>query len=157
MAQVFFLCRIREHSEACRYVADHSRSNVIVVENHKQLVKILEIRSQLSHLKAIVQYTGSVDPKYKDDVRVPHASSSQGVLSWEDFMRVGADMPDFELGWRINPQTAASCCTLIYTSGTTGDPKVPLCGLLLMPGRHDQPRQRHVDHGGPVPNRQARL
>lgn len=99
--------------DACRYVADHSRSNIIVVENNKQLVKILEVKSQLPHLKAIVQYTGTVDARERE----------QGVLSWDEFMRVGADMPDYELGWRITPQKANHCCTLIYTSGTTGDPK----------------------------------
>lgn len=46
-------------------------------------------------------------------------------------MRVGADMPDYELGWRITPQKPEDCCTLIYTSGTTGDPKASrLCAVL---------------------------
>ncbi len=48
----------------------------------------------------------------------------QGVLSWDEFMLLGSDMPDYELGWRITPQTPEHCSTLIYTSGTTGEPKV---------------------------------
>ncbi len=54
-----------DSADACRFVADHSRSNIIVVENYKQLVKILEVREQLKHLKAIVQYTGTVEAKEK--------------------------------------------------------------------------------------------
>uniref|UniRef100_A0A8D2MPL8 long-chain-fatty-acid--CoA ligase n=1 Tax=Zonotrichia albicollis TaxID=44394 RepID=A0A8D2MPL8_ZONAL len=42
--------------EACHYVAENCSANVIVVENHKQLQKILEIEHRLPHLKAIVQY-----------------------------------------------------------------------------------------------------
>lgn len=32
--------------EACQYVADDSKANVIVVENHKQLQKILQVREK---------------------------------------------------------------------------------------------------------------
>uniref|UniRef100_A0A8C1KQL7 Long-chain-fatty-acid--CoA ligase ACSBG1 n=1 Tax=Cyprinus carpio TaxID=7962 RepID=A0A8C1KQL7_CYPCA len=41
--------------DACLYVANDSRANVIVVENQKQLDKILEVKDKLPHLKAIVQ------------------------------------------------------------------------------------------------------
>lgn len=44
--------------EACFYTADHSRANIIIVEDEKQLEKILVIRSRLPKLKAIVQYVG---------------------------------------------------------------------------------------------------
>lgn len=32
--------------EACQYVAENCKANIIVVENHKQLQKILQVRSQ---------------------------------------------------------------------------------------------------------------
>lgn len=32
--------------EACQYVADNCKANIIVVENHKQLQKILQVRSE---------------------------------------------------------------------------------------------------------------
>jgi long-subunit acyl-CoA synthetase (AMP-forming) len=44
--------------EACRYCAVRSRANIIVVEDRKQLDKILEIKNWLPELKAIVQYDG---------------------------------------------------------------------------------------------------
>lgn len=68
--------------ELCRYVAKHSKANVIVVENQKQLDKILQvtvmrmkiasiitcvlqIRERLPELKAIVQYRGKLSQPYR--------------------------------------------------------------------------------------------
>lgn len=36
--------------EACQYVADNSKANIIVVENHKQLQKILQVRVKWNEL-----------------------------------------------------------------------------------------------------------
>lgn len=41
------------------YQANNSRANILVVEDEKQLGKIMQIRSELTHLKAIVQYQGT--------------------------------------------------------------------------------------------------
>lgn len=49
--------------EACQYVADNCKANIIVVENHKQLQKILQVQDSLPHLKAIVQYKGALKEK----------------------------------------------------------------------------------------------
>lgn len=43
-------------SSACLYCAEFSKANIIVVQNEKQLQKILEIKHQLPLLKAIIQY-----------------------------------------------------------------------------------------------------
>jgi len=48
-------------AEACFYCAENSRANIIVVEDDKQLQKILQIKSRLPLLKAIIQYSG--EPK----------------------------------------------------------------------------------------------
>ena len=45
--------------EMCKYMAIHSHSNILVVEDEKQLEKILKVKSELPDLKAIVQYTGT--------------------------------------------------------------------------------------------------
>ena len=69
-------------SEACYFTAHYAKANVIVVEDHIQLHKILEVRmhgsvsinlrcyvlglqvsNRLPHLKALVQYTGQLDQK----------------------------------------------------------------------------------------------
>ncbi|XP_058801223.1 very long-chain-fatty-acid--CoA ligase bubblegum-like [Phymastichus coffea] len=95
--------------EACQYCAESSRANIIVVEDAKQLEKILEIRKNLPHLKAIVQYEGA--PNRKD------------VLSWSQLMEIGHGQPDHQLQSVLKTIGANECCTLVYTSGTTGNPK----------------------------------
>ncbi|MCI4392639.1 hypothetical protein PGIGA_G00148130 [Pangasianodon gigas] len=97
--------------EACHYVAYNCEANVLVVENDKQLAKILQVKDQLPHLKAIVQYKGEVKTKMPN------------VYTWAEFMKVGKDISDAELDAVIDSQSANECCTLIYTSGTTGNPK----------------------------------
>ncbi|XP_038563073.1 long-chain-fatty-acid--CoA ligase ACSBG1 [Micropterus salmoides] len=97
--------------EACQYVASDSKANIIVVENQKQLDKILQIRDRLPHLKAIVQYSGNPQQKISE------------LYSWEEFMQLGLDVSEEELDDLICSQRANQCCVLIYTSGTTGRPK----------------------------------
>ncbi|NWW84708.1 ACBG2 ligase, partial [Rhynochetos jubatus] len=97
--------------EACRYVAENCCANVLVVENDKQLQKILEIQDKLPHLKAIVQYGEELKEKRPN------------LYSWSEFMDLGRDVPDTQLRAVIASQKPNQCCTLIYTSGTTGQPK----------------------------------
>ncbi|XP_062873978.1 long-chain-fatty-acid--CoA ligase ACSBG2-like [Trichomycterus rosablanca] len=97
--------------EACQYVVEDSEADVLVVENDKQLAKILQIKDQLPHLKAIVQYKGELEKKYPN------------VYTWAEFMKLGKDFPDAQLDAIIDCQNANECCSLIYTSGTTGKPK----------------------------------
>ena len=56
-------------SEACKYILEHSRCNILVVEDQKQLDKIWSFKNDLPNLKKIVQYTG-----------IPN---SPGVISWK--------------------------------------------------------------------------
>ncbi|XP_062402556.1 long-chain-fatty-acid--CoA ligase ACSBG1 [Sardina pilchardus] len=97
--------------EACHYVASDSKADIIVVENQKQLDKILQIKEQLPHLKAIVQYSEPLQNKLPN------------LYSWEEFMDLGSEVPDKELDDIISSQRPNQCCVLIYTSGTTGMPK----------------------------------
>ncbi|KOC68404.1 Long-chain-fatty-acid--CoA ligase ACSBG2 [Habropoda laboriosa] len=95
--------------EACQYCAENSRANIIVVEDTKQLEKILQIKHNLPHLKAIIQYEGT--PKEKD------------VLSWNDLMKIGEQESDDKLNEVLKRIAVNECCTLVYTSGTVGNPK----------------------------------
>ncbi|XP_072241987.1 long-chain-fatty-acid--CoA ligase ACSBG1 [Leuresthes tenuis] len=97
--------------EACQYVASDSKANIIVVENQKQLDKILQIQDRLPHLKAIVQYSGRLQQKVSN------------LYSWDEFLELGLDVSDKQLDDIISGQRANQCCILIYTSGTTGKPK----------------------------------
>ncbi|XP_060088609.1 long-chain-fatty-acid--CoA ligase ACSBG2 [Heteronotia binoei] len=97
--------------EACKYVAENCGANIIVVENDKQLQKILEVRKKLPLVKAIIQYGEPIKEK------VPN------LYDWSEFMALGNDIPDEQLDKIIAIQKPNQCCTLIYTSGTTGQPK----------------------------------
>ncbi|XP_030048652.1 long-chain-fatty-acid--CoA ligase ACSBG2 isoform X2 [Microcaecilia unicolor] len=97
--------------EACQYVADTCAANVLVVENHHQLTKILQIQDHLPHLKAIIQY--------HDDLK----EKRPNLYTWKEFMQLGSDVPDSQLDEIMASQKANQCCTLIYTSGTTGNAK----------------------------------
>ncbi|XP_067872508.1 long-chain-fatty-acid--CoA ligase ACSBG2 isoform X3 [Heterodontus francisci] len=97
--------------EACQYVANDSEANILVVENNKQLQKILQVQDQLPHLKAIVQY--------KDELK----EKRPNLYTWAEFMQLGKNVPDSQLDEIIASQKPNQCCTLIYTSGTTGKPK----------------------------------
>ncbi|CAK9800207.1 Long-chain-fatty-acid--CoA ligase ACSBG2 [Anthophora plagiata] len=95
--------------EACQYCAESSKANILVVEDAKQLEKILQIKHNLPHLKAIIQYEGT--PKEKD------------VLSWNDLMEIGERESDDKLNEVLKKIATNECCTLVYTSGTVGNPK----------------------------------
>ncbi|KAM4628692.1 long-chain-fatty-acid--CoA ligase ACSBG2 isoform 2-T2 [Polymixia lowei] len=98
-------------SEACQYVAENCKANILIVENHKQLQKILPIQDRLPHLKAIIQYKDALKEKRPN------------LYTWAEFMELGRDEPDTLLDEIISSQKPNQCCTLIYTSGTTGQPK----------------------------------
>ncbi|XP_069482870.1 long-chain-fatty-acid--CoA ligase ACSBG2-like isoform X2 [Ambystoma mexicanum] len=97
--------------EACQYVAENCNANILVVQNHRQLSKILQVQDQLPHLKAIIQY--------QDELR----ERRPNLYTWKEFIQLAADVPDSQLDSIIGSQKANQCCTLIYTSGTTGHPK----------------------------------
>uniref|UniRef100_A0A673CB94 long-chain-fatty-acid--CoA ligase n=1 Tax=Sphaeramia orbicularis TaxID=375764 RepID=A0A673CB94_9TELE len=97
--------------EACQYVAHNCEANVLVVEDNKQLQKILQVKDQLPHLKAIIQYKGELQQK------------APFLYTWAEFMKLGEDVPNKDLNDIIDCLRANECCTLIYTSGTTGNPK----------------------------------
>eukprot|EP00092_Neocalanus_flemingeri_P023238 GFUD01025198.1.p1 GENE.GFUD01025198.1~~GFUD01025198.1.p1 ORF type:complete len:664 (+),score=168.76 GFUD01025198.1:121-2112(+) len=96
-------------TEACKYILEHSKCSILVVEDQKQLDKIWSIRNELPHLKKIVQYSG-----------VP---SNDEVISWKELMILGKTLSDDDLEGRLRRIAVNQCCTLVYTSGTTGNPK----------------------------------
>jgi len=95
--------------DATRYVAEHSRANIMVVEDEEQLAKIESVYDRLPELQTVIQYTGY--PR------------SPGVLSWQKVIEIGRSLPDSVLQERLDQQAVNQPCALIYTSGTTGNPK----------------------------------
>jgi len=95
--------------DAVRYVAEHSRANIVVLENQEQLAKIEKCRDKLEHLEAVIQFLGE--------------PSDPDVLSWQDLLAVGRSVEDSVLQERLESQAVNQPCMLVYTSGTTGNPK----------------------------------
>lgn len=96
-------------SEQCRFIAQHSEANIVVVEDAGQLAKIKSVWSDLPDLKAVVLMNGS--------------DADERVYAWEDLPPLAGQTPETALDQRIEAQDPDDCCTLIYTSGTTGNPK----------------------------------
>ncbi|CAL8126075.1 unnamed protein product [Orchesella dallaii] len=95
--------------KSCAYIAQDSRANIYVVDDERQLSKVLQNRGVLPDLKAIVQYVG----KPTCDI----------CYSWQELLEFGAAQSDDELNKRLRHMAVNQACTLIYTSGTTGNPK----------------------------------
>jgi long-chain-fatty-acid--CoA ligase ACSBG len=103
-------------AEACRYISDHSRAQVVALEDDKQLAKYATMASSLSHLKAIVVWSDTFDAKLAEKCGVP-------VYQWQDFLKLGEKIPNSVLEERQAGIKPGHCASLIYTSGTTGPPK----------------------------------
>jgi long-chain-fatty-acid--CoA ligase ACSBG len=104
-------------SDACKYISDHSKAKVIVCEGVKQLEKYYNISSELKNLKVLVVYGPD---KVTDEIK---GKCSVPVYSYEDFVKLGANVSDADLKARTDAWKCGETCTLIYTSGTTGPPK----------------------------------
>jgi long-chain-fatty-acid--CoA ligase ACSBG len=102
--------------DACKYISDHSKAPVVIVDGNKQLKKYTQISHQLPELRAIAVYGEDVD-------RALASQCAVQVYSWDEFIELGRDVPDQEVDSRSQIPRAGNCASLIYTSGTTGPPK----------------------------------
>lgn len=101
-------------SEACGYITEHSKAEVIVLEDNKQLAKYTN--KAFPHLKAITIWGEDPSPAIVEKISVP-------VYKWDDFLKLGILVTDSVVDERISKVRPGHCSTLIYTSGTTGPPK----------------------------------
>ena len=107
--------------EACKFITNHSKAKVVVVDGDKQLEKYAGIVKHLPELEVIVVYgTDEVSYSLKESIK---DSSSVTVYTFEEFQELGKDISDATLQQRIEAQKPNQTCALIYTSGTTGTPK----------------------------------
>ncbi len=95
--------------EQCAYILEHCKASCAIVEDAKQLAKILSIRSQLPDLKFIVLMKGK--------------SREANVYSWDEVLGKAEDFSNAELDLRIQKQSPKDLATFVYTSGTTANPK----------------------------------
>ena len=96
-------------AEACKYIIEHSKADILVAEDSKQFEKFPNINEFLSSLKTAIQYTGS--------------PAQDGILSWKELVNIGDNESDDKLNDRMKRIAINQACSLIYTSGTTGPPK----------------------------------
>ncbi|HEX6713073.1 MAG TPA: AMP-binding protein, partial [Thermoleophilaceae bacterium] len=104
-----------------QYVADHSESKAIFVEDAEQLEKVRTCRADLPHLEHIVVFE-------------PGDGSSEDAISLDDLRAKGREGDAAKLDERIASVAPQDHAIFIYTSGTTGPPK----GVMLT---HDNYRQ----------------
>jgi long-chain acyl-CoA synthetase len=104
-----------------QYVANHSESRVIFVEDQEQLDKVRKCRAELPHLEHIVIFE-------------PSDSSGDDTISLADLRAKGSEVDRAKLDERTASVTPQDQAIFIYTSGTTGPPK----GVMLT---HDNYRQ----------------
>ena len=110
--------------EACKFIVENCRANVVIVEDNKQLEKIIAIKHELPNLKAVVQYLGT--PHFVNPTSEEGEDLRKLVYSWREFMDLGSvsnEELDRHLKCRLKAIAVNQCCALIYTSGTTGQPK----------------------------------
>ncbi|XP_035578035.1 long-chain-fatty-acid--CoA ligase ACSBG2-like isoform X3 [Zalophus californianus] len=115
--------------KACQVIAESSEMDIFVVDNDRQLQKIIQIQGSLKHLKAIVQY--------KEEIR----TWLQNLYSWRGFLDLADGISENTLDQVIDSQKPNQCCALVYSLSVTGPPE----------GHDAQPRQHHLDHGGHGP------
>jgi long-chain-fatty-acid--CoA ligase ACSBG len=103
--------------EACHYVTEHSKAEVVCVEGNKQLAKYTSAtKKSLPSLKALVVWGEAVDPSIAAKCPCP-------VYSWDQFLASGESVDDATVDSRGASIRPGNCASLIYTSGTTGPPK----------------------------------
>lgn len=100
--------------ESVRYIVEHSRAAIVVVEGAKQAAKVqAALERDPLGVKALVSYGPDREPFGRT------AGLLVRTLMWAEF--VALEGPDVAL--KASRQRPGQTCTLIYTSGTTGAPK----------------------------------
>jgi long-chain acyl-CoA synthetase len=107
-------------SSEVEYIFQHSDSSILVVENDKQMEKILPILNKLINLKIIISIQDlSEETQKKFRNYCPY-------FSYKELIRIGKEEltthPDL-LEINIQNQQPEEYASIIYTSGTTGEPK----------------------------------
>ncbi len=93
-----------------RHIVKHSDAVLVFAEDDSQLAKLMEIRSEIPAVRKVVLFSGTVP-------------ADDWVISYEQFLDLGAEITDEALEARIADVTANDVATIVYTSGTTGVPK----------------------------------
>ncbi len=93
-----------------KYIVNHSDAVLVFAEDEGLLEKLLEIRDEIPAVRKVILFSGN-------------PPSDDWVLSYEDFLELGADISAQALEKRIAGVGPEDVATIVYTSGTTGIPK----------------------------------
>jgi long-chain acyl-CoA synthetase len=95
------------------YILRDSGARGVIVQDEKQLAKVLETRNETRDLEFVVV----IEP--------PKGDLPEGVLTFRQVVELGRKTPLEDAEWdrRRDAVILEDTATLIYTSGTTGDPK----------------------------------
>jgi long-chain acyl-CoA synthetase len=99
------------------YLLSHSGAKVLIAEDQEQVDKALDALDQCPDLAHVVY----VEPR-----GIGRRYQHPKLLSWKDFLALGADHREANPGaveHRMSEASPQEVMTLIYTSGTTGPPK----------------------------------
>jgi long-chain acyl-CoA synthetase len=96
--------------EECHYVANHSESKAVFVEDGEQLAKIRAVEDELPKLETIV-------------VMEPGDADLGDALTLDALRERGRGHDEAEFDERVAAIGPHDMCLYIYTSGTTGPPK----------------------------------
>jgi long-chain acyl-CoA synthetase len=96
--------------EECHYVANHSETKAIFVEDAEQLAKIRAVEDDLPKLESLV-------------IMEPGDADLGDAITLEDLRERGRGRDESEFEERVAGISPDDMCLFIYTSGTTGPPK----------------------------------
>ena len=92
------------------HIVNHSDAVLVFAEDESQLAKLLEIRSQIPEVRKVILFSGT-------------APADDWVITYEEFLELGAEIADEALDARLADVEAGDVAPIVYTSGTTGVPK----------------------------------
>jgi long-chain acyl-CoA synthetase len=102
------------------YIFKHSESSILIVENDKQMEKIVPFMKDWANLKCVVSINELSEETLKK------FRNSYPYYSFKELQRIGKDElkanPDILENF-IQNQQPEEIASIIYTSGTTGEPK----------------------------------
>jgi len=102
-------------SEVVSYICKQSNSSVLVVEDMKELKRLLDEKPASINLPTVRHFILMNG--------IPEEQNYENVLSWEKFMEVGKEFSRDSLQKAFADLAVNKACCLLYTSGTTGLPK----------------------------------
>jgi long-chain acyl-CoA synthetase len=102
------------------FIFNHSDSSILIVENDKQMEKVIPVLKELKNLRTIISIQDLSEETLKK------IRNSYPYHSYKDLVKLGKEeikgQPDY-LDNLIANQAPEEIASIIYTSGTTGEPK----------------------------------